>query len=273
MEVIWGIFDDNQDPVTGGAAATSLKIRRGSDGYFYDWSDGLFKNTGWTTLSTTLAEMDATNLPGYYKKDVTESGWTDGWYQAFARYAGTPKRNGDIEFLLEGGKVIDVHVADNLDVAVSTRASATDYTAARAAKLDNLDATVSSRSTLTASDVWSYATRTLTSFGTLVSDIWANITRTLTSGTRDTEIDAIKAKTDNLPATPADETTVSQRPTLAQIEASTVLAKQAKLDFVEKWILNRLVENPSGTWKLYDDDDITVLKTWTVSGTTRNKAV
>ena len=33
-----------------------------------------------------------------------------------------------------------------------------------------------------ADKVWSSATRTLTSFGTLVSDIWANATRTLTSG-------------------------------------------------------------------------------------------
>jgi len=49
-------------------------------------------------------------------------------------------------------------------------------------RLNNLDTTISSRSTLTANDVWSYATRTLSSFGTLVSDIWSNVTRTLTSG-------------------------------------------------------------------------------------------
>jgi hypothetical protein len=97
-------------------------------------------------------------------------------------------------------------LGNRLDVAVSTRASGADYTAARAAKLDNLDATVSSRapastalsnttwtdsraanldnldvavssrSTLTASDVWNYATRTLTSFGSLVSDIWGYTT-------------------------------------------------------------------------------------------------
>ncbi|MEM1532426.1 MAG: hypothetical protein QW599_06245 [Nitrososphaerota archaeon] len=36
------------------------------------------------------------------------------------------------------------------------------YTSARAAKLDNLDVAVSTRSTLTASEVWTYATRTLT---------------------------------------------------------------------------------------------------------------
>ena len=72
-------------------------------------------------------------------------------------------------------------LGNRLDVAVSSRASAADYTSARAAKLDNLDATVSSRSTLTATDVWNHTTRTLTSFGTLVSDIWSHSTRTLTA--------------------------------------------------------------------------------------------
>ncbi len=43
----------------------------------------------------------------------------------------------------------------------------------------NIDATVSSRSTLTAANVWEYANRTLSSFGTLVADIWNNGTRTL----------------------------------------------------------------------------------------------
>lgn len=46
--------------------------------------------------------------------------------------------------------------------------------------VDNVNATISSRSTLTAADVWTYATRTLTSFGTLVADVWSYGTRTLT---------------------------------------------------------------------------------------------
>jgi len=57
--------------------------------------------------------------------------------------------------------------------------------------------------------VWGYATRTLSSFGTLISDIWAHATRTLsafgfTVATQsDANVTAIKAKTDNLPASPA----------------------------------------------------------------------
>ena len=53
-----------------------------------------------------------------------------------------------------------------LDDAVTSRAAAADYTAVRAAKLDNLDATISSRSTLTAANVWASATRTITGTGT-----------------------------------------------------------------------------------------------------------
>ena len=52
------------------------------------------------------------------------------------------------------------------------------------ARLDNLDAAVSSRSSHSAADVWSVTTRTLSSFGSLVSDIasavWGAGTRTLT---------------------------------------------------------------------------------------------
>lgn len=134
-------------------------------------------------------------------------------------------------------------------------------------KLANLDATVSSRSTLTAQGVWEYATRTLSGFGTLVSDIWSAATRTLSAfgfnvtassvtdktgysltsaydaaktaaqageamtltaaydaaksaasqtsvNTVDTVVDAIKAQTDHLPASPAS---VGDIPTAASI--------------------------------------------------------
>ena len=74
-----------------------------------------------------------------------------------------------------------------------------------------LDAAITSRSTLTAQQVWEYATRTLSSFGTLAADVWSSVTRTLTAGTRDSQIDAIKAKTDNLPSDPASNTQVNTR--------------------------------------------------------------
>ena len=40
---------------------------------------------------------------------------------------------------------------------------------------DNINATIGSRSSHSAADVWAVGTRTLTSFGTLVSDIWAAV--------------------------------------------------------------------------------------------------
>lgn len=46
-------------------------------------------------------------------------------------------------------------------------------------------------STHSAADIWSVATRTLTSFGSLVSDIWNAATRTLTTADWQTESDAL----------------------------------------------------------------------------------
>ncbi len=45
-----------------------------------------------------------------------------------------------------------------------------------------IDAAISSRSTLTAQQVWEYGTRTLTAFGTLAADVWAVAIRTITGG-------------------------------------------------------------------------------------------
>lgn len=49
-----------------------------------------------------------------------------------------------------------------LDAAISTRAAAADYTSGRATKLDHLDAAITSRSTLTAAQVWAHSDRDLT---------------------------------------------------------------------------------------------------------------
>lgn len=89
-------------------------------------------------------------------------------------------------------------------------------------RLNNLDATISSRSTLTAQGVWEYTTRTISSFGTLVADIalavWSYTTRILTGNVNinsNDDITAIKNKTDNLPANPA---AVSDIPTANDID-------------------------------------------------------
>ena len=73
--------------------------------------------------------------------------------------------------------------------------------------------------------------------------------------------------------TAPDNAGIAALPLLSEIEASIVLAKQAKLDFVEKWILNKLVENLGGTTvTLYDDDGVTPLKTWPYNSTTKTRS-
>ena len=66
-----------------------------------------------------------------------------------------------------------------------------------------------------ATAVWGAGTRTLTSLGSVVADtasaVWGYATRILTAGTRDSQIDAVKAKTDNLPSDPASNTQVNTR--------------------------------------------------------------
>jgi len=82
--------------------------------------------------------------------------------------------------------------------------------------------------------VWGYATRTLSSFGTLISDIWAYATRTLsafgfTVATQsDANVTAIKAKTDNLPAIPAPANEYDAE--LAAIQADLDNPNQYKAD-------------------------------------------
>lgn len=52
-------------------------------------------------------------------------------------------------------------------------------------------------STHSVADIWNYATRSLTSFGSLIFNIWHSMERTLTAGTKDAEIDAIQADLNN----------------------------------------------------------------------------
>ncbi|MBM4301627.1 MAG: hypothetical protein FJ121_08870 [Deltaproteobacteria bacterium] len=157
------------------------------------------------------------------------------------------------------------------------------YGAGTAGKIvgDNVNATISSRSTLTAQQVWEYATRTLSSFGTLVADIatavWASVTRSLTdkagftiSGTK-TTLDALQdlsqagaqagataALNAYDPPTRAEAT--SDKAELAALTARVIAA-----------LTNRLVVNPAtGAYTIYADDGVTPLVTGTISGTGRS---
>ena len=112
--------------------------------------------------------------------------------------------------------------------------------------------------------VWSYTTRTITAGGITASEIWGYLTRTLTSGTKDSEIDAIKERTENLPDDPASEsgalakenslTTLAQDATVAKETTLNTKASQASIDAIKtetdkiKFILGLSQEN----YKLFD---------------------
>jgi hypothetical protein len=106
MEITWKIISNTGTPITGGAAATVLKLRRVLDGFLYDWNSNTFKASGWGAVSTTLAEVDAVNLAGVYAKTVTITSFDDGMYQAFADYtASTPNLFASIEISIIDGKL------------------------------------------------------------------------------------------------------------------------------------------------------------------------
>ena len=119
QDITWGVWDNNNNPITGGAANTSIKARRVTDNNLLDWNDLAFKDTGWGAVTALLAEISATSLAGYYHKSVYVGTWADGWYQFFVRYTGSPVQNGDIEMYVKDGKVLEVRAGENLDAPVS----------------------------------------------------------------------------------------------------------------------------------------------------------
>lgn len=62
-QVQYVVLDTAGDYVTG--QSVNIKIKRVSDGLWYDFSDGSFKASGWTVKTSTLTE-DATNEHYYY---------------------------------------------------------------------------------------------------------------------------------------------------------------------------------------------------------------
>lgn len=88
--------------------------------------------------------------------------------------------------------------------------------------------------TLTASDVWSHATRSLTTFGTLVSDIWSHATRTLTAISDSSGITTLLSRIAGNIRTSADDVSAETAQTAA-VRAG--LALEATVDAAETAIL------------------------------------
>lgn len=149
----------------------------------------------------SVAETTAAGAGGAIVLRVADASDSDGWLGGLWEF---PVRAAALSTLTASqvNTEADTALADvgltttitgRIDATISSRLATAGYTApptvaairgemdSNSARLANLDATISSRSTLTAQQVWEYGTRTLSSFGTLVADLWAYTTRTLTS--------------------------------------------------------------------------------------------
>lgn len=160
----------------------------------------------------------------------------------------------------DGNTFVILAVNDEPMRGTNNAAVATQYTATRAGYLDllntNLNATVSSRSSHSAADVWAVGTRTLTSFGTLVTDIWAAGTRTLTSfGSLVADIWAAltsglttagsigKLLVDNINATISSRASQTSVDTIDDFVDTEVAAIKAKTDQLTFTVANKVDAN------------------------------
>jgi hypothetical protein len=175
------LTDSSGNPVTGltsGDADMRIGIARDNGGSVavYGASNilsiatiGAYSDPG-SSAQCRFGAVDATNFPGLYELQFNQSFLSSARSSYVVRVwdlTGTPRWQ-------QTWCAIPIYMPTRVDHVRDTLQTARDLGA-------QLDVAVSTRSTLTASDVWSHATRTLTSFGTLVSDVWSAATRTLTS--------------------------------------------------------------------------------------------
>lgn len=179
------LTDSNGNPVTGIAnndANLRIAICRDSVGSIAVFSGGnilsittigAYSDPG-SSVQCRWGEVNSTYFPGLYELQFNQSFWAAARASLIVRVydaTGTPR-------WVQVYAAIPCYMPTRVDHVRDTLQTARDLGA-------QLDVAVSTRSTLTASDVWSHATRTLTSFGTLVSDVasavWSAGARTLTS--------------------------------------------------------------------------------------------
>lgn len=115
MDILWKLINSSTNlPITGGAASTAVTIRRGVDGYLFDFSDATFKASGWGAKASAMTEIDAVNLPGCYILSISIATWINGDYQVIATYSGTPALYATAEISITGG-IVSVTVGTNND--------------------------------------------------------------------------------------------------------------------------------------------------------------
>ncbi|MGK3995070.1 hypothetical protein [Sorangium sp. So ce1024] len=151
---------DTDGALVSGASDVTLRIQRVADGLWYDWSDSTFKaGASVVDLDQDMPEVDATRAPGLYA--ATWPGGAAGEYRAMVLRGGVRKGRSDIvvEGLAAPGSAMTLTTGERTTVQALVLSDATPFQGAR------IDASVSSRSALTAADVWAVGTRTLTGAG------------------------------------------------------------------------------------------------------------
>lgn len=162
-----------------------LNIRRASDNFYLDFADNIFKDSGWTTLEQ---RMDAMPNPVYHRRQ----------YQTVFKIRKIENKQHDDVYFLEVncahsaltpiiGEIHQGWWVTMIELIPSLPNLVWSYTTRTLTSFGTLAATV-------ATAVWGSTTRTLTSFGSLVSDIvhdiWSATERTLSSfGTLINDVD------------------------------------------------------------------------------------
>lgn len=147
------------DPSNNTEVDAQTMTGKGGGSGFYWYDQAVDERGGWPFWATDLTDTVKQDAAGMIPVGYSLTSFVAAIWNALTSGFSTSGSAGKL-------------LADNLDDAVTSRASATDYTSGRAAKLDNLDGAVSDVPTA----VWAAGTRTLSSFGTLVADIVAAIT-------------------------------------------------------------------------------------------------
>ena len=186
--------------------------------------------SAWTSVTAV-----SKTLGTYVSGGIVADGSLDGAYEvdfpdaAFASAAGVEW----VALRIRG-------VANMLPVLIEIELDAVDYQDAAAFGLSRIDATIGSRSTLTAGGV---RTELATELGRIDATVGSRATQTSVDTIDDfidTEVAAIKAKTDNLPSDPADASDIaaafvavnSTLATIAGYVDTEVAAIKAKTDLI-----------------------------------------
>ena len=137
---------------------------------------------GSDAIVATESAIEQTNRNGTYRVAYTDI--PAGEYQLIAFSGTTPVASWLVTLTLATATFQVYARATSINMVGEPPTAAANASQVRtelATELGRIDDTISSRSTLTAANVWGHATRSLTTFGTLVSDIWSHGTRTLTA--------------------------------------------------------------------------------------------